>query len=298
MEDQAKCGLVRAPVKVSPSDVPSDVSRSGTPSADEYTLTQIRHEKHKRWGEFFEPEATDDGKGQTKFKVKQGEELTGEDTKTLEGTALPWLRSTARRFRSSMCFRTCVAREPETPLTELHLMQPVLGLLLLLAVVMLLVTTVVTVHHGLGISTVPDTAKRALAILCAALAATASAGLLYVGLIARGVPSQEELNVQLNRGNQRLGDAVEDATANASDAEHLKDMTLGRVRKLGSLRDRVRELNKQHEDETRALWAFQFKASLLLLVHLCNPISMLRSTNPCIPTVAISLVPTVSWPVT
>ena len=69
MEDLAKCGLVRPP-KVSPSDVNSDVSpsgiTSGTPSADEYdlhTLTQIRDEKHKRWGELFEPEETDDGEG-------------------------------------------------------------------------------------------------------------------------------------------------------------------------------------------------------------------------------------------
>ena len=190
MEDQAKCGLVpRPPVKVLPSDVNSDVSPSGTPSADEYdlhTLTQIRDEKHKRWGELFEPEETDDGEGPTKIKVRQSE-----DTKTLEGTALPWLRSTVRRFRSNVCFRACVASEPETPLTELHLMQPVLGLLLLLAVVMLLVTMAVAGYNGLGISTLPDTAKRALAILCAALAATASAGLLYVGLIARAVPSHE-----------------------------------------------------------------------------------------------------------
>ena len=267
MEDQAKCGLVRAPVKVSPSDVNSDVS----PSADEsdvhtLSLKQIRDEKHKRWGKFFEPEATDDGKGQTKFKVKQrkqGEELTGEDTKTLEGTALPWLRSTVRRFHSSVCFRTCVAREPETPLTELHVMQPVLGLLLLLALVMLLVTTALAVYNGLGIPTLPDTAKRALAILCAALAATASAGLLYVGLIARGVPSHEELNVQLNRGNQRLGDAVDDARANAVDAERLKEMTLGRVRELGILRDQAQEFNAQHEHDNHARWAFQFKATLL-----------------------------------
>ena len=243
-EDLAEYGLVRAPVKVSPSDVNSDVS----PSADE------------RWGELFEKhvEKTDDGEGQAKIKVRQGE-----DTKTLEGTALPWLRSTVRRFRSNVCFRACVASEPETPPTELHLMQPVLGLLLLLAVVMLLVTMAVAGYNGLGISTLPDTAKRALAILCAALAATASAGLLYVGLIARGVPSQEELNAQLNRGNDRLGDAVEDATANAVDAEHLKDMTLGNVRELGRLRDTAREHNVQHAHDNAALWAFQFKATLL-----------------------------------
>ena len=76
------------------------------------------------------------------------------------------------------------------------------GLLLLLALVMLLVTTAFAVCNGLGILTLPDAAERALAILCAALAATASAGLLYVGLIARGVPAHEELNVQLNRGNE------------------------------------------------------------------------------------------------
>ena len=219
------------------------------PSAEELSLTQIRHKKHEKWGKLFEET---DGDGT--IKVKQGEHTS----------ALPWLRSTVLRFRSNMCFRACVAREPETPLTELHLMQPVLGLLLLLALVMLLVTTAFAVCNGLGILTLPDAAERALAILCAALAATASAGLLYVGLIARGVPSHEELNVQLNRGNDRLGDAVGNARANAVDAERLKKMTLRNVRDLGSQRDKVRELNAQHDHDTHALWAFQFKVILLV----------------------------------
>ena len=52
---------------------------------DELSLTQIRDKKHKRWGEFFEEtKGTDDDKGLTKFKVRQGEELKGEDTKTLD----------------------------------------------------------------------------------------------------------------------------------------------------------------------------------------------------------------------
>ena len=144
-------------------------------SNDELSLTQIRVEKQVRRRELFEE--TDDGA----VKVKQGED-TG---------ALPWLRAAVLHCRGNVCFRACVAREPETPLTELHLMQPVLGLLLMFAVVMLLVTTAVAVYNRLGSATLPGTAERALAILCAALAAAASAGLLYVGLIARAVPSHE-----------------------------------------------------------------------------------------------------------
>eukprot|EP00964_Phaeocystis_antarctica_P032695 scaffold18526_cov69-Phaeocystis_antarctica.AAC.2 len=110
-------------------------------------------------------------------------------------------------------------------------MQPVLGLLLMFAVVMLLVTTAVAVYNRLGSATLPGTAERALAILCAALAAAASAGLLYVGLIARAVPSHDgALNVQLSQRVGRLGDAVDDARANAGDAERLEGMTLGWVR--------------------------------------------------------------------
>ena len=145
------------------TDEPSSTQicdKSDDKKHEQLSLRQIRKQKDERWDELFEK--------------------TEDEKKTLEGTALPWLRSTVRRFRSSACFRLCVARELETPLTELHLMQPVLGLLLLLALVMLLVTTALAVYNGLGISTLPDTAKRALAILCAALAATASAGLLYV----------------------------------------------------------------------------------------------------------------------
>ena len=142
-----------------------DASASSS-SNDELSLTQIRVEKQARRRELFEE--TDDGA----VKVKQGED-------------------TVLRCRGNVCFRACVAREPETPLTELHLMQPVLGLLLMFAVVMLLVTTAVAVYNRLGSATLPGTAERALAILCAALAAAASAGLLYVGLIARTVPSHE-----------------------------------------------------------------------------------------------------------
>ena len=46
--------------------------------------------------------------------------------------SLPWLRGCVERCRGSVFFRTCVARHPETPLTELHLCSPAFVLLLVL----------------------------------------------------------------------------------------------------------------------------------------------------------------------
>ena len=82
-----------------------------------------------------------------------------------------WLRGCVERCRGGYCFRACVARDPETPLTKLHVMQPVLGAaaapLTLCCVALLLLTVpvaVLTLLEGAELHT--------LELLCADLALT------------------------------------------------------------------------------------------------------------------------------
>ena len=212
-----------------------------TGTQDELSLRQIRDEKESRRRELFEEQ---DGVMRAK----------GEDT-----SSLPWLRSVVGACRGSCLFRACVAREPETPLTELHLMQPVLGVLLLAAVVMMIVTAAAIV----GILRIESAGLRGVEIACAALAAFSSVCFLYAGRIAHGVPSHEQLNVALNKRVDWLADSVEDVTADADDAERLEGMTLGWVKARGADRDAVRRINAQLKTNTERLWAFRFKARLL-----------------------------------
>lgn len=153
------------------------------------SIADIRGEKEARRREMFEEDK--DGKMRGK---------AGSDT-----AALPVLRRCVTSCRGNCLFRNCVAREPETPLTELHLMQPVLGLLLLLAVLTMLLTVAVAVNvvplEGAGL--------RGVELWSAGLAAVASVALLYVGKIAKDVPTHEQLNVALNARVDWLGDSVD-----------------------------------------------------------------------------------------
>ena len=178
----------------------------------------------------------------------------GEDT-----AALPSLRRCVLACRGTYAFRACVAREAETPLTELHLMQPVLGVLLLLSLLVLPLAAAVMVST-FGLS---SAALRVVEISISLLAVAASGALLYVGRIAAGVPTHEQLNIALSERLDSLDEQAEAAMENAEDAQRLEGMTLGWVQARGRDRDAVRRLNAQLREDTNALWAFQFKARLL-----------------------------------
>ncbi|KAL1523875.1 hypothetical protein AB1Y20_018794 [Prymnesium parvum] len=206
----------------------------GSPAGPTETmsLSQIRQEKERR----------------------RQEALHGDDV------WLPsWVASVVNRTRGTLFFRECVAREPETPLTSLHLMQPLLGLLLFGAMALLLFC----VATAIGLLALSVDSIRALEVVVSLLAVFASAALLSVGLVARGVPTQEKLNVQLNGNIDGLEESVEAAKANADDAEKLGNLTLGWVKARGADRDGVRALRDQLQRDTAELWAFQFKAMLL-----------------------------------
>ena len=200
--------------------------------------------------------------------IRMGEDTRVSAKNVPEGTeplpcqkSLPWLRGCVERCRGGYCFRTCVARNPETPLTELHLMQPVLGLLLIFGLALLLLTAAVAV---LAL----DAPLRTLELLSAGLALVASASCTYVGLIARNVPTHEKLNNKLKRRIDCLEEIDNNANANAADAEQLEGMTLDWLKQRRAERNTVRKLNAQLAADTTKLHAFQFKAQLLRYLSL------------------------------
>ena len=220
-------------------DEPSKPSNS----IEDKTLGQIRDEKESRQHALFT--TLEDGE----FRPKSGDDTP----------AMPMLRRCVVSCRGGVLFRACVAREADTPLTELHLMQPVLGLLLVMAILFMLSTVAVMV----GLVPLEGVALRGLELASAGLAAMSAAALLYVGMIARSVPTHEELNVALTNRIDGLDGSVDSAKANATDAEALEGMTLGWVKARGADRDAVRALSRQLREDTAALWAFQFKSQLL-----------------------------------
>ena len=135
-----------------------------------------------------------------------------------------WLRGCVERCRGGYCFRACVARDPETPLTKLHVMQPVLGAaaapLTLCCVALLLLTVpvaVLTLLEGAELHT--------LELLCADLALTfmpslpAGAPRTYhvrwpdCARSAHARATHEQLNINLTRRIDCLEGNASHATA-------------------------------------------------------------------------------------
>jgi len=173
--------------------------------------------------------------------------------------SLRWLLVCVERCRGSVCFSTCVARDPETPLTELHLMQPVLGLLLAFGLALLLLTATLVALPSL----LKGDELRMLELLSAGVALAAGVGCTYVCLIARGVPSHEQLNKKQKRHLDHLEKERRQLQNSAADAEQLEGMTRRSVKDRCDERDKLRKLNEELETELKKKRVFQFKAHLL-----------------------------------
>jgi len=158
--------------------------------------------------------------------------------------------------KSTECFKACVAREPETPLNELHLMQPVLALAVLVSLV---VFVLVMLQMG-GALDIGDALLQALTVVPQAVA---SALLLYVGWIAKDVPSHEELNIMLNRELHGLEASVEKEKANADDADKLKGLTLGWLSEKTAAREGMRQVHRDLNENQQTFWKFQLRSHLL-----------------------------------
>ena len=168
-----------------------------------------------------------------------------------------------RLLRGTCCFRNCVARDAQTPLTELHLSQPVFALFLLVGLV--LVVLITAVAAGL----LPASwAGRVTELVVLILYVAASVLCLYVGLVAKYIPTHEELNVALNDNVDTLDGAVSNTNEDADKAEVLEGMTLSWIQDRSRDRNSVKELRLQLSLNTERLWAFQFRTRLLRYLSL------------------------------
>ena len=166
-------------------------------------------------------------------------------------------------LRGTCCFRNCVARNAQTPLTELHLAQPVFALFLLVGLV--LVVLITAVAAGL----LPASwAGRFTELVVLALYVAASVLCLYVGIIAKYIPTHEELNIALNENVDTLDGAVSNTKEDADKAEVLEGMTLSWIQDRSRDRNSVKELRLQLSLNTERLWAFQFRTRLLRYLSL------------------------------
>jgi len=153
-------------------------------------------------------------------------------------------------FRTNCLFTQCVAREPETPLNILHVFQPVCVLLLGIGLAL----------TGGSVAFPVDLARFVVLIFQAA----ASGCLLAVGLIAKKIPSQEKLNVQLNNQIHKMSGDVDKLEGHGESADKLAGMTLGWVDANKTTRDRMKKLKEMLQQSQEEYYSFRFKYKLLM----------------------------------
>ena len=105
-------------------------------------------------------------------------------------------------------------------------------------------TMVVLLGAGLAftfvaVAPIPEAFMRLALII---LQAAASGGFLAVGLVVKSIPSQEKLNVQLNKQIGNMGGMVDDLEDSSDQAGDLANMTIGWVANGAKTRDRMKRL--------------------------------------------------------
>jgi len=187
--------------------------------------------------------------GDLNSKLKQGKDVEkgegGEEEELPNGP----LDKCCAPFRENCLFTQCVAREKETPLNILHIFQP---------------TCVVLLAIGLALTSSAAFPPETFRFIVLIFNAAASGCLLTVGLVARKIPSQEKLNVQLNKQISKMGKDVNAFEGHGDTADNLANMTLGWVDQNRKTRDRMKLLNKMLQQSQEEYYSFRFKYKLLM----------------------------------
>lgn len=157
-------------------------------------------------------------------------------------------------LRGSFVFRTCIAREADTPLTELHLLQPLMAVMVVISVV-LFTTDLICRVVGSPLPGLMYPTFSAQFVSTFALS--------YVALLSFHTPSQEELNVTLSEEVNTIGEHADQHEVDAVDAERLNCMTLNWLQDRTSDRNHVDKLRCQLKEDQEKFWAFTFKNNLL-----------------------------------
>ena len=162
-------------------------------------------------------------------------------------------------FRSNWLFKMCVAHERETPLNVLHLMQPLMMALMCVGVAFVVLLSLLTT---VGVSLPENEFEQVLlAVQC-----FASASLLYTGVTVANIPSQEKLNVFLNRQLSALNAFVDSQEDGALKAERLSGMSVQWVTERRDTREQMKALKAKLEAGQAEYWSFRFKFQLLTIM--------------------------------
>lgn len=193
---------------------------------------------------------------------RQKAELAEQRERAAEGhlaTPAPvpsWLVQCCAGISGTFLYRNCVARNPKTKLNELHMMQPLMFAFVAAGVGLL-------APAGLVLSRM-YTPSMEVAIAVGAGQLVTSCLLLYVGRIAASIPSQEDLNVQLDEHMKGLGGGVEGVEDASDDARDLE--TRMKVNWVGNRKqtlDKTRELQATYLRDVQVGARFEFKCRLL-----------------------------------
>lgn len=238
------------------------------------TLTELGQKKRKAHQEAFGQQAAQKEKmvlvkeqgryvkkpfsevhGMKQVRPKRGD--IGQDVK------LPaWGAAIIEKLRSTCFFKACIAREKETPLTPLHLMQPVAGLLFLCGIASLALAVLRVV--GIVRQEARTIERQLSAIMHIVGTSLASSALLYVGLKARDCPSQEKLHVELADQITDLGVSADHTESFADDAEGLAAISLNWIEQRKQQKDETQNLLNEVKRMSEQRWEFELKQ------HLCK----------------------------
>lgn len=170
-----------------------------------------------------------------------------------------WATCCVEALRGTCFFRTCIAREPETPLTPLHLTQPIAGVLTLLGLVFMAWAVLrIGGHEVFGWST-PERANG----ICLLGQAAGSCALLFAGLHARRLPSNEALNVRLARLVGSVGQSAVSAEDDSELAEQAADMSISRLQHAAAEKSHTRLLRDSLRHLAEERYEFKLKKALL-----------------------------------
>jgi hypothetical protein len=180
-----------------------------------------------------------------------------DDTLKLPG----WLWAVIRKIRGTCFFKACIAREPETPLTVLHLMQPVAGFWVIVGMISTLFA-LLRVANVFDSQTATET-QHFTAVAHILLFSVAGFILTYVGLKARDCPSQEKLHIELDTKVNDLGISANTEEGFADDAEGLANISLSWIAARREEKDKTEELRENVKRITEERQEFELKRQLL-----------------------------------
>mmetsp|Transcript_20590 Transcript_20590/g.26674 ORF Transcript_20590/g.26674 Transcript_20590/m.26674 type:complete len:349 (-) Transcript_20590:348-1394(-) len=155
-------------------------------------------------------------------------------------------------IRRSCCFKTCIARNPRTPMNELHLIQPMLLLCIIFGSVLLILGPVI--HRQSD----KKTAGSALVLLI-----FSSVVLFVVGSIAHSIPSIEDQVIDLINDDKIVEQGKDKEINMAQEAEDLQALTLDLVKQTAKQRAAVKNMHTAFIVREKEFIRLRYKSKMM-----------------------------------